>query len=123
MRSVSLLSVVFALATGPAPAAPIEWRRFEVPQTGASVDIPVSIFSEAAALPNGGVGRVFRTPDRRADLTVQSIRSDDSPAVFLARRNPPPGIEYKRVTPKFFAVSSVRGTELGTIDAINRGLF
>lgn len=110
MRWASLLSlIVFAVATGPALAAGIEWRRFVIPHTGASADIPVSIFSEAAELPNGGVGRVFHTADRRADLTVQSIRSDDSPAVFLAKRNPPPGIEYKRVTPKFFAVSSVRG--------------
>lgn len=110
VRRVSLLSVaVFVATTGSAPAAPIEWRRFVIPQTGASVDIPVSIFSEAAELPNGGVGRAFHTADRRADLTVQSIRSDESPAVFLAKMNPPPGIEYKRVTPRFFAVSSVRG--------------
>jgi hypothetical protein len=30
----------------------------------------------------------------------------DSPAVFLAKKNPPPNIVYKRVTPRFFAVSS-----------------
>jgi hypothetical protein len=110
MQWVSLLALIaFAVATSPAPALGIEWRRFVVPQTGASVDIPVSIFSEAGEQPKGGVGRVFFTADRRADLTVQSIRTDDSPAVFLAKRNPPSGIQYKRVTPAFFAVSSVRG--------------
>jgi hypothetical protein len=30
------------------------------------------------------------------------------PATFLAKKKPPQGIEYKRVTPRFFAVSSVR---------------
>ena len=110
MRWASLLSLtVFAVTTGSAPASAVEWRRFVIPQTGASVDIPISIFSEAGEQPKGGVGRAFVTADRRADLTVQSIRTDDSPAVFLAKRNPPRGIEYKRVTPKFFAVSSVRG--------------
>ena len=110
MRWSGLLSlIVFVVATDLAPAAQIEWRRFVIPQTGASVDIPISIFSEPGELPNGGVGRAFFTADRRADLTVQSIRTDDSPGVFLTKRNPPPGIEYKRVTPKFFAVSSVRG--------------
>jgi hypothetical protein len=109
MRCASLLLSLFVVVTGSAPAIAVEWRRFVIPQTGASVDIPVSIFSEPTELPNGGLGRAFYTADRRADLTVQSIRSDDSPAMFLAKRNPPSGIEYKRVTPKFFAVSSVRG--------------
>ena len=109
MRWARLLSlIIFAVASDAAPAAGIEWRKFVIPQTGASVDIPVSIFSETGEQPKGGVGRAFVTADRRADLTVQSIRTDESPAVFLAKRNPPRGIEYKRVTPKFF-VSSVRG--------------
>jgi hypothetical protein len=42
-------------------------------------------------------------------MTVQSIPNDanDTPAVFLAKKNPPPGIIYKRVTSGFFVVSSV----------------
>ena len=58
--------------------------------------------------PPSGYGRRFLTSDGRADLTVQSIPNvaGDSPAVFLAKKNPPPNIVYKRVTPRFFAVSS-----------------
>jgi hypothetical protein len=35
-----------------------------------------------------------------------------SPAVFLARKKPPPGIVYKRVTPRFFVVSSFRNAKI-----------
>jgi hypothetical protein len=57
-----------------------------------------------------GTGRRFFTMDHRADLTVQSVPNPehDSPATFLAKRQPPAGIQYKRVTPRFFAVSSIR---------------
>jgi hypothetical protein len=88
----------------------IEWQKYVVPDTGAKVDVPVSIFTEDAGPPDGGIGRKFFTKDHRADLTVQSVPNpqNDSPAAFLARRNPPAGIQYRRVTPRFFAVSSIR---------------
>jgi hypothetical protein len=87
-----------------------EWRRYVIPSTGANVDIPVTIFTEDAQLPEGGTGRRFFTKDHRADLTLQSVPNPekDSPATFLAKRRPPAGIQYKRVTPRFFAVSSIR---------------
>ena len=58
----------------------------------------------------GGTGRRFFTSDHRADLTLQSVSNpqNDLPATFLAKRRPPAGIQYKRVTPRFFAVSSIR---------------
>ena len=64
--------------------------------------------------PQRGYGRCFVTADGRADLTVQSISNDtgDSPAVFLAKNNPPPNIEYQRVTPRFFVESSFRGDKI-----------
>jgi hypothetical protein len=39
---------------------------------------------------------------------VQSVPNDAgfSPAAFLARKNPPRDIVYKRVTPRFFVISS-----------------
>jgi len=109
MRSFHLLiGIALCLVCVTAEAA--EWRRFAIPSTGASADIPVSIFNDGAELPDGGIGRRFFTDDRRADLTIQSVPNpgNDSPATFLAKRNPPPGITYKRVTPGFVAVSSVR---------------
>jgi hypothetical protein len=89
----------FALTLSPIPATA---------QPGAAVDIPTTIFTEDAGKPASGYGRRFLTSDRRADLTVQSVPNDagDSPAVFLAKMNPPSNIVYKRVTPGFFVVSS-----------------
>jgi hypothetical protein len=91
-------------------AADTEWRRYVVPSTGTSVDMPVSIFTSDAGPPEGGTGRRFFTEDRRADLTVQSVPNPDneSPGQFLAKRRPPAGIVYKRITSNFFVVSSIR---------------
>src|SRR3954468_3771052 len=86
-----------------------EWRRYTIPSTGTSVDMPVSVFTSDAGTPEGGgTGRRFFTEDRRADLTVQSVANpkNDSPATFLAKMQPPSGIIYKRVTSGFFVVSS-----------------
>ena len=72
--------------------------------------MPVSIFTSDAGPPEGGTGRRFFTEDRRADLTVQSVPNpeNDSPAAFLAKKQPPAGIVYKRITSDFFVVSSIR---------------
>ena len=102
------IALSLALSPGVGAAQPINWVRYQVPETGAAVEIPTSIFSEQAGKPEAGYGGRFLTSDRRADLTVQSVPNDAgfSPAVFLARKNPPRDIVYKRVTPRFFVVSS-----------------
>ena len=68
------------------------------------------MFNSDAGQTEVGYGRRFASVDRRANLTVQSVpnKTGDTPATFLAKKKPPQGIEYKRVTPRFFAVSSVR---------------
>jgi hypothetical protein len=107
-------NLVTGLILGVAPMAAFadntQWRQFVIPSTGAKVDVPVSIFTEDAGAPDGGTGRRFFTSDHRADLTVQSVPNleNDSPATFLAKQRPPTGIQYKRVTSRFFAVSSIR---------------
>ncbi|TAI61350.1 hypothetical protein [Bradyrhizobium sp. Leo170] len=105
-----LVALVFCLVPALASAANTEWRKYVIPSTGTNVDIPVTIFTEDAGPPEGGTGRRFFTKDHRANLTVQSVRNpeNDSPATFLAKKRPPAGIQYKRVTPRFFAVSSIR---------------
>ena len=104
------IALALTLSPMPATADPIAWQRFAVPETSAAVDIPTTIFTEDAGKPATGYGRRFLTSDGRADLTVQSVPNDagDSPAVFLAKMNPPSNIVYKRVTPRFFVVSSFR---------------
>ena len=110
MRLRLAAAVAISLLPGLAAAESTAWQSYVVPETGAKVDIPVGVFSEDAGKPDAGYGRRFLTSDRRANLTVQSIpnAANDSPAVFLAKKNPPPGIVYKRVTPRFFVVSSIR---------------
>ena len=90
------------------------WQRYNVPVTGATIDVPTAIFSDDAGEPNVGYGRRFVTSDGSANLTVQSIPNDanDSPAAFLAKQSPPAGILYRRVTPRFFAVSSERNGKI-----------
>jgi hypothetical protein len=90
-------------------AQPVRWQRIVVPETGASVDVPVSVFSEEASKPETGYGRRFLTSDRRANLTIQSVSNEGrSPARFQAEKNPPAGIVYRKVTGRFFVVSSFR---------------
>ena len=85
------------------------WTNYRIPETGSSVDIPSSIFTEDIGNPEG-YGQRLRSSDGHADLTVQSIPIERgvSPAAFLASKNPPPDIIYKRVTPRFFVISSIK---------------
>ena len=43
-----------ALAPDIAMAQPIDWVRYQIPETGAAVDIPTSIFTEDAIRGDGG---------------------------------------------------------------------
>jgi hypothetical protein len=109
-----LMTLVLSLSSAAVLAVGAEWQRFVIPSTGTSVEIPVTIFSRATELPDGGIGRRFYTDDSRADLTVQSVANpnNDPPATFLAKKNPPSGILYKRVTARFFVVSSIRNDRI-----------
>jgi hypothetical protein len=93
------LSAAFALVFIPALAyaGHTEWRRYVIPSTGTSVEMPVTIFTKDAGSPEGGTGRRFLTDDNRADLTLQFVPNpdNDSPAAFLASKNPPGGLIYK----------------------------
>jgi hypothetical protein len=124
MRAQPLAAALAIVAFTPALAfaGDTEWRRYVIPSTGTSVDMPVSIFSSGAGQPEGGTGRRFFTEDRRADLTVQSVPNpeNDSPATFLAKKHPPAGIIYKRITPEFFVVSSIRNDRIW-YNRCNRG--
>jgi len=110
LHSLNLPVLIMSLVPMAALSESTEWQRYVIPDTGAKVDIPVSIFTEDAGPPEGASGRRFFTRDHRADLTLQSVPNpeNDSPATFLAKRRPPAGIQYKRITPRFFAVSSIR---------------
>ena len=104
-----LAALLFTFSPLAAPAQPVSWQRYVVAETGASVDVPVSVFAKEADKPETGYGRRFLTSDRRANLTIQSVANQGrSPRGFLAEKNPPTDIVYKKVTDRFFVVSSFR---------------
>jgi hypothetical protein len=109
-----LVASVAIFACGAAAAGPIHWQRYAIPETGVSVDIPITVFTSDAGQTEIGYGRRFLSSDRRANLTVQSVPNEagDTPAGFLTKKKPPVGIVYKRVTPRFFAVSSFRNDKI-----------
>jgi hypothetical protein len=111
---LSALALTLAASTSMVAAQPVRWTTYTIPQTGTSVDLPASVFTERVGPPAKGYGERFQTADGRAKLTIQAAAntSNDSPASFLARRHPPPHIQYKRVAPRFFAVSSYRGDQV-----------
>jgi hypothetical protein len=110
--TLKMLYVAMVLSLVPyyAAAAPATaWKTYVIAETGAKVEIPISIFSDDAGKPDGGYGGRFLTSDRRANMTVQSIsnQANDAPADFLAKRKPPSDIIYKKVTSRFFVFSSI----------------
>jgi hypothetical protein len=108
------LAAAILLLPGLAAAQAQAWRSYAVAETGARVELPAAIFSEDGGKPEEGFGRRFLTSDGRANLTLQSVpnSANDSPAAFLAKKHPPSDIVYKRVTPGFFVVSSVRNGKI-----------
>jgi hypothetical protein len=115
MRLRCYLIVLAAISLcGATRAEPVRWQRYAIPETGASVDIPTSVFTNDAGQTEIGYGRRFLSSDQRANLTVQSVPNNtgDTPAAFLAKKKPPSGVVYKRVTPRFFAVSSFRNDKI-----------
>jgi hypothetical protein len=113
MGSKVWVALALIMGCSGAEAQPTNWRRYAVPQSGASVDIPLGVFTEDGGKPETGYGGRFLTSDHRANLTVQSVPSEGlSPARFLATKNPPSGIVYKRITDRFFVVSSFRNDKI-----------
>jgi hypothetical protein len=110
---ITLAFFTLAGAASTVSAQPVKWTRYTIPQTGTSVDFPSSIFTKEIGPPDG-FGQRFRSEDGRSDLTIQAAPNltHDSPATFLAKKNPPSRMQYRRVTPRFFAVSSYKDNKV-----------
>src|SRR6202043_927401 len=111
--ATGLIAITLVLSNSIALAQSVRWTTYSIPQTGTSVDIPSSIFTQLLDKPDG-YGERLRSSDGRADLTVQSVpnRNGDSPEAYLKHKNPPPRIVYKRIGPNFFVVSSFKHDEI-----------
>jgi hypothetical protein len=108
VRKMFLIAWLLAIPTG--SSGQTMWQRYTVPETVANVDLPTTIFTKDTGQPGEGYGRRFITPDGPATLAMRSIpnAAHDSPATFLAKKNPPADIAYKRIANRFFVVSSFR---------------
>jgi hypothetical protein len=115
--AATVLALWPVLAAGQAS----EWHRYVVGESGAAVDVPSDVF---AGKPETGYGARFLTTDRRANLTVQSVRNDanDTPAA-LARKHPPAPSSIEGSHPTFlWSPASATGLSLsGTTAAISLG--
>ena len=111
--ATGLIAFTLVLSSSVASAQSVRWTKYSIPQTGTSVDIPSSIFTQLLEKPDG-YGERLRSWDGRADLTIQSVpnRNGDSPEAYLKRQNPPSRIVYKRLAPNYFVVSSFKGDQI-----------
>jgi hypothetical protein len=109
MKQSLIFSLVLTFWTSVAMSQPVRWTKYSISETGTTVDLPTSIFTENAGRPDG-YGRRFETSDGRANLTVQSVPNTegDTPATWLEKKHPPRYIQYKRIAHRFFAVSSYK---------------
>jgi hypothetical protein len=110
---IALVITLMINAASGVEMEPVRWTTYRIPETNTSVDFPSSIFTKEIGRPDG-YGQRFQSADGRANLTIQTAAnvSNDSPAAFLEKRHPPSHIQYKRVTGRFFAVSSYKGAKV-----------
>jgi hypothetical protein len=94
-----------------APSNP-DWREFVVPEFGTRVEYPAGIFSVSDGKSEVGTGERLSTEDQRASLTIYARANEagETPASYLRKnlRMPDSVIQYRRVTPSFFAISTER---------------
>jgi len=94
-----------------APSDP-DWREFVVPDFGTRVEYPAGIFSVSDGKSEVGTGERLSTEDQRASLTIYARVNEagETPASYLRKnlRMPNSVIQYRRVTPSFFAISTER---------------
>ena len=89
----------------------VDWRTFEVPDFGTSIQYPASIFAPAGK-PEKGLGQRFESADGRAALSIYSRPNDagESPKTYLRHnlRVALSASDYVRITRSFFAISTER---------------
>jgi hypothetical protein len=89
----------------------VDWRTFEIPDLGTSIQYPASIFAPAGK-PERGVGQRFERTDGRAVLSIYSSpnEADENPTTYLRHhlRMSLSTLDYVRITRSFFAISLER---------------
>jgi hypothetical protein len=90
---------------------PVDWRTFEVPNFGTSIQYPASIFTPAGQ-PERGLGQRFERADGRAFLSIYARPNEagENPKTYLKNnlRLERSALDYVRIARSFFAISSER---------------
>jgi len=89
-----------------------DWQTFTIADFGTQVEYPAGVFDVSEGKSEKGVGERFSTEDGRALLSIYSRANEagDTPASYLKAnlRLGRSALDYERITPTFFAISSVR---------------
>ena len=121
--------IAFLMTLGPAHVAATEGRpvalvkggdlnwRVMTDSFGGAVDYPASIFTaKNEAPPPRGVGQSLASEDGSARFMVYVERNEDhlTPQEYIRRylAGPPSQLEYRRVTDRFFAISSTGANDI-----------
>jgi len=106
---------VFTTAAAPTAAWPSDgfgWKTLTIEGFATALEYPAGIFSVDDGAAEKGTGQRLRSPDGRALLTLYSRENDtaETPASYLRSnlRLARSALDYERITPSFFAISSVR---------------
>jgi hypothetical protein len=115
-KRASFVALAVLMGAGVQPAGSATgWDRFVEPQFGTSIDYPTGIFSVDEGASPSGTGRQFKSKDGNAVLAVYSRPNEgETPARYVEKnfRVPRQTIDYRRVTPRFFAISAVHRGEI-----------
>jgi hypothetical protein len=105
-------ALLMATPAGFAIPSDPDWKEFVVPDFGTRVEYPAGIFSISEGKSEVGTGERLSTSDKRASLTIYARANEagETPAGYLRKnlRMPNSVIQYRRVTPSFFALSTER---------------
>ena len=91
--------------------SPLGWSVYRG-EDGAIVDFPLGIFVQDAGPTAKGTGRRFKSNDGQSEFAIYTLREPGQTPGSYLRNNlavAHASISYKRVTNRFFALSSVSG--------------
>ncbi len=111
------LIVSVALSATWAVSQPLgQWETVRDVDSGLQVQYPTSVFSVAAGPTEGYSGQRFTNPDGSAQFAYYSFENSrgESPSTYLRRTlvMKPEQLIYRKTTPKFFVISSIRNQKI-----------
>jgi hypothetical protein len=111
LRSLTMILLTLGSQAQSREQRPVDWRTFEVPDFGTSIQYPASIFTPAGQ-PERGLGQRFERADGRAILSIYARPNEagENPKTYLKNnlRLERSALDYVRIARSFFAISSER---------------